>query len=233
VRFVLSKINKKELSEIDICDLYITPAIKDAGWDQTSQIRREVTLTPGPFGSMVHKRDSVKNGIPLINPSHMVNCTIVAENSVAVSLEKAEELSSYKLTDGEIVMARRGELGRCAMVTEEENGWLSGTGSFRLKFHSDLCLSYIMLLFRTDSVKKYLGGKSVGATMSNLNHSILKKMPVLLPPSSEQHRIIDKVDKLMALCDTLKARLSEYQTTQIHLANAMVKQAVSQKAEQG
>jgi type I restriction enzyme R subunit len=44
----LENINKKELSEIDICDLYITPAIKAAGWDQYSQIRREVTLTPGP-----------------------------------------------------------------------------------------------------------------------------------------------------------------------------------------
>lgn len=40
--------DKKQLSESDICDLYITPAIKDAGWDQLTQIRREVTLTPGP-----------------------------------------------------------------------------------------------------------------------------------------------------------------------------------------
>lgn len=39
---------KKELSETDICDLFITPAIKDAGWEQIKQIRREVTLTPGP-----------------------------------------------------------------------------------------------------------------------------------------------------------------------------------------
>jgi len=45
----LSEINKKELSEIDICDIYITPAIKRAGWDQIKQIRREVTLTPGPI----------------------------------------------------------------------------------------------------------------------------------------------------------------------------------------
>lgn len=44
----MSEINKKELSEIDICDLFITPAIKNAGWDQLRQIRREVTLTPGP-----------------------------------------------------------------------------------------------------------------------------------------------------------------------------------------
>ena len=40
---------KKELSETDICDLFITPAIKDAGWDPMKQIRREVTLTPGPI----------------------------------------------------------------------------------------------------------------------------------------------------------------------------------------
>jgi type I restriction enzyme, R subunit len=42
------QVNKKELTELDICDLFITPAIKDAGWDQYTQIRREVTLTPGP-----------------------------------------------------------------------------------------------------------------------------------------------------------------------------------------
>lgn len=44
----MNEINKKELSETDICDLYITPAIKSAGWDSIRQIRREVTLTPGP-----------------------------------------------------------------------------------------------------------------------------------------------------------------------------------------
>jgi len=44
----LTEINKKELSETDICDLFITPAIKEAGWDPFRQIRREVTLTPGP-----------------------------------------------------------------------------------------------------------------------------------------------------------------------------------------
>jgi type I restriction enzyme, R subunit len=44
----MEKKEKKELSEIDICDLFITPAIKSAGWDQATQIRREVTLTPGP-----------------------------------------------------------------------------------------------------------------------------------------------------------------------------------------
>lgn len=44
----MDKSEKLKLSESDICDLFITPAIKEAGWDQFQQVRREVTLTPGP-----------------------------------------------------------------------------------------------------------------------------------------------------------------------------------------
>jgi len=44
----MNKKDKQQLTESDICDLFITPAIKEAGWDQFRQIRREVTLTPGP-----------------------------------------------------------------------------------------------------------------------------------------------------------------------------------------
>jgi type I restriction enzyme R subunit len=54
---------KKELSEIDICDLFITPAIIKAGWDQLTQIRREVTLTPGPIivrGNMTSRNKKKK-----------------------------------------------------------------------------------------------------------------------------------------------------------------------------
>lgn len=40
---------KKELSETDICRLFITPALTSAGWDSMKQIRQEVTLTPGPI----------------------------------------------------------------------------------------------------------------------------------------------------------------------------------------
>ncbi len=44
----MDKKEKRKLSESDICDLFISPAIRKAGWDPMLQIRREVTLTPGP-----------------------------------------------------------------------------------------------------------------------------------------------------------------------------------------
>jgi len=45
----LNRIDKKELKVTDICDLFITPAIKKAGWDPLNHIRSEVTLSPGPI----------------------------------------------------------------------------------------------------------------------------------------------------------------------------------------
>ena len=156
----------------------------------------------------------------------MINSKIVEDESVTISSEKAHELRSYELFDGDIVMARRGEMGRCALVTKRESGWLCGTGSFILRFHHDLSREFVLLLFRTDWIRSYLGGKSIGATMTNLNHGILNKMPILLPPINEQNRIIGRVDQLTAICDQLKTSLAEIQKNQIDLTNALIDQAV-------
>jgi type I restriction enzyme R subunit len=39
--------NKKALSERDICSKFITPALQDAGWDLATQIREEFEISPG------------------------------------------------------------------------------------------------------------------------------------------------------------------------------------------
>jgi len=39
--------NKKELSERDICTKFITPALRQSGWDEMTQLREEVTFTKG------------------------------------------------------------------------------------------------------------------------------------------------------------------------------------------
>lgn len=55
----MADFNKKELTEIDVCDLYISPAIKNAGWEWGVQVRREFALTPGPV--IVRGNMSVRN----------------------------------------------------------------------------------------------------------------------------------------------------------------------------
>lgn len=171
-------------------------------WVRFSNLMNEIST--GPFGSMLHKSDYVKNGIPLVNPANIVQGKIVPSEKMMISKDTAERLKSYILHTGMIVIGRRGEMGRCAIISENENGWVCGTGSFFLTPSSALFVRYIQTLFSTQYAKKYLGGESVGTTMSNLNHNILKKMPVPLPPLAEQKRIVARLEELLPLCEKLK-----------------------------
>ena len=81
----MTKQEKQQLSEIDICDLFITPAIKGAGWDQLTQIRREVTLTPGPIvvrGNM-SSRNKKKKKFP-----HLLRLLLHQNNYQSQRLQK-------------------------------------------------------------------------------------------------------------------------------------------------
>lgn len=55
----------------------------------------------------------------------------------------------------------------------------------------------------------------------------MKNMIVSVPSINEQHRIVAKVDELMAICDQLKARIAEANQLQQKLADAVVEQALS------
>jgi type I restriction enzyme S subunit len=48
-----------------------------------------------------------------------------------------------------------------------------------------------------------------GATREKLNQAVMQKIPMAVPPLAEQHRIVAKVDELMALCDRLEAEQAD------------------------
>lgn len=197
------------------------------GWEWVRFASLSDEVATGPFGSMINKSEYISGGVPLINPSHMIGSKIVEDPEISVDQGKASQLDSYRIKNGDIVMARRGEMGRCALVTARENDWLCGTGSFILRLNSELSREFIILMFKSEWVINYLGGNSVGSTMVNLNHGILNKLPLMLPPKQEQRSIVSKVDELMSLCDQLSARLQASQTTQLHLAEALVEGALN------
>ena len=183
-------------------------------------------LQTGPFGSSLHQNDYEIGGTPVINPASMQNGKIVPVEKMAVGTNTLERLSTFKLQAGDIVMGRRGEMGRCAVVTEQEDGWLCGTGSLILRLPRCLYPGYLAMLIGSPYVREYLGGSAVGATMQNLNQSILLKMSIGLPPLAEQHRVIAKVDELMALCDRLEASLATGGETRARLVEALLHRAL-------
>ena len=196
------------------------------GWECVRFSSYALDIATGPFGSMIHQSDYIQGGVPLINPSHMIEDKISHDETITVSKKMAKTLDSYTIFAGDIVMARRGEVGRIALVSKNENGWLCGTGSFVLRFITEVCRDYLRIFFRCNYARAYLAGEAVGTTMVNLNHGILMKMPIGLPPLIEQHRIVAKVDALMTICDQLKIRIQQANQQQQTIANVLVAQAV-------
>ncbi len=198
------------------------PFALPVGWDVVRFGDYFFELCTGPFGSVIHKEDYVDGGVPLVNPSHMIGGRISHDPSVSVSLEMSRQLGAYRLTSGDMVLARRGEVGRYALVTDAEDGWLCGTGSFFVKLHDCCNREFFGLVLEDPDLRRHLQGESVGSTMTNLNQRILVETLMALPPLSEQSRIVTRVTVLRRLCADLRQRLAEREAVQARLAEALV-----------
>lgn len=113
-------------------DMFGDPVNNSMGW-KIEKLGDIAKIQIGPFGTQLHKEDYIEGGIPLINPTHIVGNGIRPSMNLTVSNDKYLELPEYHLKVGDIVMGRRGEMGRCAVITEKENGWVCGTGSLYIR----------------------------------------------------------------------------------------------------
>ena len=165
-----------------------------AHWEVKLFSRLASKLQTGPFGSQLHQADYVENGVPIINPMHLINGEIQPDNRTTVNAETAERLSRHALSPGEIVIARRGELGRCALVRDSDGSMLCGTGCMTLRLTEGVPRYFYEFLSST-SVRRFLDERSIGATMQNLNPSIISSIPAVFPPISEQEAIIQEIDE--------------------------------------
>ena len=187
-------------------DMFGDPVTNPKGWE-VKALGDFANIQIGPFGTQLHKEDYVNNGIPLINPSHIVGGILVPCKELTISEEKHLNLREYHLRPGDIIMGRRGEMGRCAIVSENENGWLCGTGSLYLRFEQRFIVpQYLFFLLSGRSTKIHLERESLGATLPNLNKGIVSKINVPVPPRKHQDKFLkvveqfNKIIRKRALC---------------------------------
>ncbi len=136
-------------------------------------------IQTGPFGSQLHQHDYSEFGVPVVMPKDIV-AGRVDESSVArIPDSKARQLSRHVLKAGDIVFPRRGDIGKCALIDEAQEGFLCGTGCLKIEipkgFYSPRFLYYYLGL---REAVEWLERNAVGTTMLNLNTSILGKVRI-------------------------------------------------------
>lgn len=201
VNFVISA-RQQQLAKLDelvkarFVEMFGDPVSNPYGFEKVP-LSELAEIKIGPFGSLLHKEDYIEGGHPLLNPSHIVDGNIVPDKKLTISDEKYNELEAYHLHFGDVVMGRRGEMGRCAVVMGE--GFLCGTGSLLIRTRGEVTADFIQKVISFPSFKKTIEDMAVGQTMPNLNIPIVSRFQVVKPPVKVQHRyysFIGEVDNL-------------------------------------
>ncbi len=147
-------------------------------------------IQTGPFGSQLHAHDYVADGIPSIMPKNITVDAILTDDIARVSAEDIERLSKYKVQVGDVIYSRRGDVEKCARITSKEDGWLCGTGCLRVRvLPGQVSTEYLHAYLCHPLVREWIVRHAVGATMPNLNTSILNALPIVIPSKPEMEFI--------------------------------------------
>ena len=166
----------------------------------TTKLGNIAKIQTGPFGSQLHQSDYVGFGIPCIMPINISDGLQLDLSGIAmVSDSDAERLKKHKVSIGDIVYSRRGDIERCAYINKENEGWLCGTGCLRITdFKQGIDSKYIALYLSSPKSKAWIVSNAVGTTMLNLNTSILSEVPIIIPSYKVQQRIVEVIDSIDA-----------------------------------
>jgi type I restriction enzyme S subunit len=128
---------------------------------------------------------------------------------------------------GDIMFTREAPMGEGAIIPEGVK-WCLGQRTMLIRpLHDFVSKEYLLLALTEPHLLERASEHAVGLTVKHLRVGDVERLNIPIPPLEEQHRIALRVSELMALCGTLKKRISELQTTQLHLADAVAENALN------
>ena len=195
------------------------------GWEfvRLGDIANRIGSGSTPRGG---KSAYVESGIPFLRSQNVWNHGLELSEVAYISEVTHLKMSNTVVMSNDILLNITGaSLGRCVVFPD-------GLGEANVSQHVTIIRPtdpetriYLHLCILSPYMQALIWGRQVGMAREGLSKKVLELFEAPIPPLAEQRRIVAKIDELMALCDALKHRLSETKTTQVQLADAIVKQA--------
>jgi restriction endonuclease S subunit len=213
-------ISKIGLASSRIVDRFLSDATKRVGLEMLGSSDRPFLKT-GPFGSSLKGEDWVDTGVPVITIGSLRDGFISQHELLYISDAKATALKEYHLITGDIVFSRVADVGRSAVVTGPQSGWIMSSNLMRISVDPDIVISeYVQLSIAhytpvREQIRRFVngGGREV------VNDAIMRKLRLPLIPREEQERLLAMVDDFkeaalreereLAKLDTLKQGLMD------------------------
>lgn len=123
-------------------------------------------------------------------PKDIVGGAIVHSGLLKVSEEHVKRLSRHQVYEGNLMVARKGDVRKCAYITANENGWMTGSDCLKVVLDESKCYpKFIYYQLRSEHIGRWLEKVSIGATMPSLNTGLLSGIEMVLPPIEIQKQI--------------------------------------------
>ena len=156
-------------------------------------------------------------GIPWLTPADLGGHSglFISRGSRDLSETGLQNSSATLMPKGTVLFTSRAPIGYVAIAANP----ISTNQGFKsiVPYISD-CSRFVALAMK--SFAPEIEAKAPGTTFKEASGKIVAGVPFPLPPLAEQHRIVTKVDELMALCDRLETSRKERETTRTRLAAA-------------
>jgi hypothetical protein len=150
----------------------------------------------GPSGASVRTVDSVETGIPIILPKSIRAGRVVGHRVGHVAAEAANKLARYRLSAGDILCTRTGELGVCALTTGEQEGWLFSTGLLRLRPGNLVRARYLKYYLALPATRDWIDRHTTGTAVPTISTRAFGALPVVLPPVNAQAAMAEALGTL-------------------------------------
>ncbi|HEX2959684.1 MAG TPA: restriction endonuclease subunit S [Chitinispirillaceae bacterium] len=217
-----------ELLKSVFLEMFGDPVRNEKGWDST--LIQHLCVSPkdikcGPFGTQLNKSEFQKVGVPVWGIPQ-INSNFAIPPNDFVTEEKSIQLEEYSVVQNDIVMSRKGTVGKCSLYPKTLQPGIMHSDVLRIRANwtqtNPTFLCYQLRISR--DVESQIANVSSGAIMAGINVGKLKSITVFTPPIDLQNRFAANVEKITSL-------KAHYQKSLNDLKNLYG--ALSQKAFKG
>ena len=176
--------------------------------------------SPRPIQDYITNEESGLNWIKISDTS--VNSKYIT--STQEKIRKEGLVKTRMVYPGDFLLTNSMSFGRPYITKIQgciHDGWL------RIHPSEVMDKDFLYQLLMSPYVYGAFTQSAAGAVVQNLNADKVRELKIPIPPLAEQHRIVAKVDALMALCGQLKTRIQQANQQQQAIADALVAQAVA------
>ncbi len=151
----------------------------------------------------------------------------IKENTKKVSITEYEK-HKKELTDRTVLVSINGTIGNVAFYDGEPV--ILGKSACYFNLFSQIEKHYIKKLINSSYFLEYALKSATGSTIKNVSLKAMREFCVPLPPLPEQHRIVDRLDQLMARCDELEKMRKEREEMRLEVHAAAIRQLLDPTA---